>query len=107
MSLEHEVRAALRPKSPPAGFAEQVVARARWSAGGVRAPRPFHAWRAVAAALTMTAILGGWAAREAAQQRAEGERVRREVLTALRITSDKLRAAQQHVQQIGASDEYE
>ena len=104
MNLDRELKSALRPKSPPSGFAGRVLRRLQEE----RTPRQVGSiplWRAVAAALTMTAILGGLAAREAVQQRAEEERLRREVLTALRITSDKLRAVQQQVQQIGSRDE--
>lgn len=101
MNFEHELRSALRRKAPPADFTRRVVERAgsstAYDAAGYRGRTP---WRAVAAALTMTAILGGWAVREAATQR-KAERARAEVLTALRITSEKLRVAQDHVKQIG------
>ena len=100
MNLDQEIRQALRRERPPEDFAERVLRRARAEAMRNRRAE----WRAVAAALTMTAILGAWAAREAAQQRA-GEQARHEVLTALRITSEKLRAAQEHVQQIGTGNE--
>ena len=96
MNLEQELKAALDRKSPAPGFASRVIARVEAEQRPVR-----HPWRAIAAAFLMTAVLGGWAAREAAHQR-QGERAREEVLTALRITSEKLRTAQDHVQQIGS-----
>ena len=102
MNIEHELRSALRRREPSPDFTRRVVESARASAataGTQRTP-----WRAVAAALMMTAILGGWAVREANTQR-KAERAREEVLTALRITSEKLRVAQQHVKQIGTENE--
>lgn len=105
MNLEHELRAALHRKEPPPAFAARVAARA--GRGGTPAVTNRGHWRAIAAALTMTVLLGGLAAREAANQRAAGERAREEVLTALRITSEKLRAAQQHVKHIGTENEQE
>lgn len=104
MNLEQELKDALARKSPSAGFAARVLERV---AADERRPTDRvsrSGWRAVAAALTMTAILGGWAAREAVSRRA-GERAGDEVMTALRITSEKLRVAQDRVQQIGSQNE--
>lgn len=104
MNLENELKDALRRKSPPPDFAARVLRRIENS--GANDARPvLQRWQAIAAAVTMTALLGGWAAREAAHRRMEGERAREEVLTALRITSEKLRTAQQHVKQIGSANE--
>ena len=97
MNLEQELKNALERKSPSPGFASRVMARTQEEQR--RTVR--HPWRAVAAAFLMTAVLGGWAVREAAHQR-QGEKAREEVLTALRITTEKLRTAQDHVQQIGS-----
>lgn len=103
MNIEQELRDALRPKAPSPGFADRVMERLAAEEG--RAPQPAAPrWRAIAAALTMTAILGGWAAREAAHRRAS-ERAGDQVMTALRITSEKLNVARQHVQQIGSEAE--
>ena len=97
MNLEYELKRALERKSPPPDFAERVLRKVTQPAVlGAR-----HPWRAIAAAVAMTAVLGGWAAREASHQR-QGERAREEVLTALRITTEKLRTAQEHVHQIGS-----
>ena len=96
MNLEQELKAALARKSPASGFAARVIARTH-----EERPAVHHPWRAIAAAFLMTAVLGGWAVREAAHQR-QGEKAREEVLTALRITTEKLRTAQDHVQQIGS-----
>lgn len=104
MNLEDELRSALRRKEPSPGFAERVAALAVAQPNDAVESRRTP-WRAIAAAVTMTAFLGGWAAREAAMQRAAGERARNEVLTALRITSEKLRTAQEHVKHIGTENE--
>ncbi|HEX6179285.1 MAG TPA: hypothetical protein VF057_13065 [Thermoanaerobaculia bacterium] len=103
MNIEHELRSALRRKEPSPDFASRVAAKAKSSAGALAGTHRTP-WRAVAAALMMTAVLGGWAYREAATQR-KAERAREEVLTALRITSEKLRVAQEHVKHIGTENE--
>jgi hypothetical protein len=57
-----------------------------------------HTWRNVAASLTLTAVLGGWAAHSVYERRqAEGERAREQVLLALRIAGEKVRYAQHEV----------
>jgi hypothetical protein len=95
MDIERELQDALRRKSPHAGFAARVMARvadnSRLSFSS-RAP----AWRAVAAAVLFTAVLGGWTVHEISQRR-QGERARDEVLLAFRITSEKLHEAQSRV----------
>lgn len=91
MNLENELRAALQRKSPRPDLGRRVMAH-------VERRTPY---RAIAAALLMTAVLGGWTAREI-QHRREGERARQEVLVALRITTEKLRTAQQYVHDIGS-----
>jgi hypothetical protein len=90
MNFEEELKAALGRKLPPPGFAGRVMAKVdeRRDVAPAR--------RAIAAALLMTAVLGGWTARAIQHQR-DGERAREEVLTALRITSEKLKTAQQHI----------
>lgn len=104
MDIERELKTVLQRRRPDAGFTERVMAAVR-EADHQRqtssfSRQPWHAWRAVAAAVLLTAFLGGWAAREAAQRRAEGEQARQEVLVALRITGEKLRSAQDHVRHI-------
>ena len=102
--MEQELRNALRRKQPSADFAQRVM---KSVAAGI-SPRndsalkraATHHWRAVAAALTLTAILGGWAAHTIAERRA-GERARDEVLLALRIAGSKVHYAQSQVHDIG------
>ena len=98
MELEHELKAALARKEPDPGFANQVMDAVRREKQISRSER--RPWRALAAAATLIAVLGGVAAQQAAQRRAEGERAQEEVLLALRITSEKLRTAQDHVRHI-------
>ncbi len=108
MNLDLELKRALRRETPPPDFVARVMRRIDKSAGAETSAQTrvavLHPWRAVAAAGLLTAFLGGWAGREAAVQRAKGERAREEVLLALRITSEKLRDAQTHVREIGSRD---
>ena len=100
--LEQALRSALRPLSPPGGFAERVLARAQDSAepesSAIRKPswlRPQLRW-AVAAVLLLTVTLGAFWAHQR-QRRMEGERARAQVLLALRITSITIRAVRNQV----------
>jgi hypothetical protein len=99
MSLEQDLRHALRRESPPAGFSSRVLQRIDRE----RHPKPRRWWRAVAASLTLTALLGGWGA-HAIHERREGERAREQVLLALKIAGEKVRYAQQEVRDIGSNE---
>jgi hypothetical protein len=101
MNLERELRDALERKSPPAGFAESVMKKIEQEGRAQLPVRHANRWRAVAAATLLTAVIGGWAAHQAAERR-EGERAKEEVLLALRITSEKLSDAREHVNDIGS-----
>lgn len=96
MDIESDLKRALRRERPPAGFADRVLARLDEPHS---APRP--RWRAVAAGILLTAVVGGWAARQEIHRR-EGEKAREEVLLALHIAGAKMRAAQEHVREIGS-----
>ena len=96
--MEIELRRALRRKSAPPGFAARVSSRAREGRAGAARP---GVWRAVAAAVILTVMGGGWAAQRAVERR-QGEHARAEVLLALHITSSKVRQARQHVRDIGS-----
>lgn len=100
MNLESDLRSALRRESPPEGFASRVLRRV---AEDEARKRRHPWWRAVAASLTLTAILGAWGAHEIHQRR-EGERAREQVLLALRIAGEKVRIAQSEVRTIGSHD---
>jgi hypothetical protein len=104
MDLETELKNALKRQRPSAGFADRVAAAARRTATldkhwqdkrGVYSMR-----RALAAAALLTIVLGSWTVRTVAQRR-EGERARQEVMTAMRLTGEKLRDARAHVHEIG------
>ena len=99
MDLEEQLRNALKREWPSAGFATRVTNAA------IRGPRPgargLRHWRAVAAGLTLTALLAGWAAHQVALRR-EGERARDEVMVALHIAGAKVRYAQTQVHEIGS-----
>ena len=96
MDIESDLKRALRREAPPAGFADRVIA----NVGRASARPSKNRWRAVAAGVLLTAIVGGWAAHQEIQRR-EGERARDEVMLALRIAGAKVRTAQEHVREIG------
>jgi len=99
MSLDNELQAALRRKEPPEGFTARVLAAVECAghAGALTAAaRPPHStsrWRYAAAAAVLVAILGGGEAVRIV-------RAKQQMLTALHITSAKLRGARNHVHEI-------
>ena len=96
MSLEHDLKNALRRESPPAGFASRVMQRIEQ-----QEPRRWRPWRAAAASFLLMTVLGGsavWIIHE--RRQAEGERAREQVLLALRIAGEKVRYAQHEVRDI-------
>ena len=87
MNLDDELKLALRRKEPPAGFTDRVLAAIeRPAAVPVRRSR----WRAAAAAALLVALAGGGEAYRIV-------RAKQQMLTALHITSAKLRDARNHV----------
>lgn len=101
MSLENDLSRALRRESPAPGFASRVMKRIE----NDRAPKPRRWWRAVAASLTLTALIGGGVAYRDHQRRVrEGEQAKEQVLLALRIAGEKVRYAQAEVRNIGSND---
>jgi hypothetical protein len=101
MSLEKDLARALRRERPAPGFSHRVMERIAQGEPGA-STRPTW-YRAIAASLTLTALLGGWAAHEAHERRRiEGERARDQVLQALRITGEKVRYAREEVREIGS-----
>ncbi|HEX8617766.1 MAG TPA: hypothetical protein VF911_09305 [Thermoanaerobaculia bacterium] len=112
MTLEHDLKRALRAEAPPAGFAARVMQRieeersegtetARLS--GQAAMQPRHWWRTAAASVTFCLVLGGYATHKVVEHR-RGEQAKEQVLEAMRITSEKMRYAQQEVRSIGSND---
>jgi hypothetical protein len=104
MNLEDDLKRALRRESPAPGFASRVMQRIERDAS----PKPRrYWWRAVAASLTLTALIGA-ASRQDHQRRLreirEGELAKEQVLVALRIAGEKVRYAQNEVRTIGSND---
>jgi len=99
MSLDNDLRSALRRVPAPEGFADRVLSRVK---SAERRPAAAPWWRAVAATLLLAAILGGWGAHEMVERRREaaGQLARDQVLLALRITGEKLSQAQRGVRHI-------
>ncbi|MEK6373553.1 MAG: hypothetical protein AABO58_12745 [Acidobacteriota bacterium] len=93
MSLETDLKDALRRVPAPEGFANRVMGRVR---NADRHPTRSTWWRAIAATLLLATILGGW---EVHRQR-EGQRAREQVLLALRITGEKVAHVQRGVRDI-------
>ena len=94
--MDNELKAALRRKEPPEGFTERVLATVE-SAGhagaltaAARPPHSTKAWRAAAAAALLVATIAGGEAYRIV-------RAKQQMLTALHITSAKLRDARNHV----------
>jgi len=99
MNIDAELHRALERTSAPEGFAERVLARIDQA----NAPAHHHRFtaptlRRIAAAVLLTAALGGLTAHQIVEhRRTEGERARRELMTALHIASAKMRVAQRAV----------
>jgi hypothetical protein len=83
MNLESELRDALQRVDPPEGFADRVMER-------VARRRPRRGLQAIAAAMLIAMTIGGWGVHETL-------RARNELLTAMRIASQKVAHAQQEV----------
>jgi hypothetical protein len=98
MKLEEQLQRTLARTSAPEGFADRILARLEAKAPQTsRWPAP-STLRRIAAAIILTAALGGLTAHQIAEhRRAEGELARREVMAALHIASAKMRVAQRAV----------
>jgi hypothetical protein len=93
MNIDEELNEALWRKEPPAGFTERVLAEIRGGEALLPVRPPRRAWRVAAAAALLLALAGG------------GEvvrvfRAKQQMLTALHITSAKLRDARNHVHEV-------
>lgn len=96
MSLENDLKHALRRESPAPGFAARVLARV----DEVERPARRNWWRAAAASVALALLLGGYGTHKALELR-RGERAREQVLEAMRITGEKMAYAREEVRQIG------
>jgi hypothetical protein len=94
MNFEDDLTRALERKPAPDGFADRVRSK-------LEAPRhrTSSTLRRIAAAIILTAALGGLTAHQILEHRRneEGERARRQLMTALHIASAKMRVAQRAV----------
>ena len=114
--LERQLKRALEPQEPPAGFAERVLARApartRATDAAPRAARQWwrlawnfrSIWRpsrrmALAGGLAGLMLLAGGLAYHQRQERVRGEAARAELMTALQIASFQLNRVRQVVVQ--------
>ena len=101
--LEQELRAALRARPAPEGFADNVVARSQELPHAATLPLSFRRsgfrsmvrW-GIAAVLLLSITFGGYF-QHRREQRIAGERARQQVLLALRITSFTLQAVRNKV----------
>ena len=100
MNLENDLKRVLRRQAPPAGFAGRVMERIE--RGEPRRTRPVW-YRAAAASVVLAAMLGGYTAHRVLEQR-RGEHAKEQVLTAMRIASEKVRYAQQEAREIGSHE---
>jgi hypothetical protein len=101
--LESQLRAALRPESPSAGFTDNVMARVAradvpvtlpldsWRAGRRRVLRRVAWW--CCAGIAATAVLAVGIHQRVQQDRERGLEARRQVLEALQLTDRKLELA--------------
>jgi len=98
MNLDHELHRVLERTSAPEGFADRVLARLEQKPQLQRRRFTASTLRRIAAAVILTAGLGGLTAHQIIEhRRIEGERARRELMTALHIASAKMRVAQRAV----------
>lgn len=97
MNIDDELYRVLARTSAPNGFSARVMARLGEAHGASRQSSA-STLRRIAAALLLTAALGGLTAHQIAEhRRTEGEEARRELMTALHIASTKMRVAQHAV----------
>jgi hypothetical protein len=102
MTLENDLKRALRRQAPAPGFAGRVMQHIEEAEHAEKPKRPVW-WRAAAASVTLAALLGGYATHRVVEHR-RGERAKEQVLTAMRIAGEKVRYAQQEVRGIGTAE---
>lgn len=87
--FEQDLRQAMERRPAPPSLKRRLMERRRW----LRTQRlQSHGalWQRLAASIVLAAVLGGALAWRHAEERRKGEQARRQVLTALRITSHAL-----------------
>jgi hypothetical protein len=110
-TFEQELRAGLRPRSAPAGFADRVLARVEDSPRRDTPRRPIWSISnpvvrgAIAATLLLAIGIGGYFEHQR-ERRIAGEHARQQVLLALRITSSTLQDVRNKVDRNYANHEH-
>jgi hypothetical protein len=110
-SLERELRQALRPVDPPAGFADRVLARAREPEHATVPQKrarilmfPARRSRVLIGSAVAAMLLVGVAGEQAHQrmeQRRKAEEAQRQFETALQVTDRALEHARQQIERAG------
>lgn len=107
MNLEKDIQRALHRESPPPGFAGRVMQRIEREE---TRHEPFRSaqrrqvwWRAAAASVLFTLLLGGYGTHKYVEHQ-RGERAKEQVLEAMRIAGEKVRLAQQEVRDISTEN---
>ena len=95
--LENELRQALERRPAPPSLKHKVMER-REAMHERRRHGRIVWWQRLAVAATMAGVLAGALVYRHAEQQRKGEEVRREVMTALRITSRALNQMQSQLQ---------
>ena len=108
--FEQELKKALMPVEPPAGFAERVMARVAAGEEFKGAQHTRNWWSdlfqarglrwALTGALCLAITGGGVFYQYEQRRRAEGEQAKEQLMLALRLTASKLQLAQAEVQGI-------
>ncbi len=101
MNLEKDIQRALHRESPPTGFAGRVMQRIEREE--TRPARKPVWWRAAAASVALTLLLGGYGTHKYVEHQ-RGERAKEQVLEAMRIAGEKVRLAQQEVREISTEN---
>ena len=104
MSLEHELRRALKRTDPSSGFDDRVLAKIAAGDTG-RVPVGRARWRRVSLPIAASLMLTFGAAYYVQQQQrqayeAQAQQTARQVVLALQIASEKISAAQAKVEEI-------
>jgi hypothetical protein len=111
--LEDDLKVALKRKEPPAGFAEQVLARLAapaqakpswWRELAVVFQPPRLQWVAVSVIASILIPMAAVEYRSQRRARAEGEMAKERLVLAVRIAGSKLHRVQQRVRDISRTE---
>jgi hypothetical protein len=93
--LDNDLREALRRQDPPVGFADRVLAIAYESEARRRSS---VIWRWAVAAAAIVVLTAGLSIYREHLRRLEGEKVKEQVMLALRLTGSKLLEIRTHLE---------